>query len=117
MSFAVGGSMYPDHVIFLGTEIGVLTDGMSVAELVQTYRNKGLETPKMLVLPGKGVLLSGSLTQGGEAMARCLAEVVTRIPEREKIAYFSEDEEYELTHWEAEQYRQALDRKAAGKTA
>jgi rhamnose utilization protein RhaD (predicted bifunctional aldolase and dehydrogenase) len=117
MAFALGGSMYPDHVIFLGTEIGVLTDGMSVEELVRSYEAKGVDAPKMLLGPGKGVLLSGSLTQGGEAMARCLAEVVTRIPEGAKVAYLTDADEYELTHWEAEQYRQALDRKSAGLSA
>jgi hypothetical protein len=35
---------------------------------------------------------------------------VGRIPEEASVVYLSKDDEYELTHWEAEQYRQALDR-------
>lgn len=117
MGFALGGSMYPDHVIFLGTKIGVLDDDRSAIEFAQSYADKGEEAPKIILVPGVGVLLSGTLTKGGEAMARCLAEVVTRIPEGEKVSYLTAEQEYELTHWEAEQYRQALDRKAAGMTA
>lgn len=114
MAFALGGSLYPDHVIFLGAEIGVVAEGQSAAELAESYRSRAEQPPKMLLVPGKGVLLSRQLTPGGEAMARCLAEVVARIPEGEAIAYFSKDDEHELSNWEAEQYRQALDRKAAG---
>ncbi|MBB3464294.1 class II aldolase/adducin family protein [Rhizobium sp. BK377] len=107
---ALGGSLYPDHVIFLGTEIGVLSEGQSAADLEASSHREGREAPKMLIVPDKGVLLSSTLTAGGEVMARCLAEVVGRIPEEKSVVYLSNDDEYELTHWEAEQYRQALDR-------
>lgn len=112
---ALGGSLYPDHVIFLGTAIGVLEGGRTVADVLAEFGRRGLPAPKMLVVPGKGVLLAGELTQGGEAMARCLAEVVTRIPEGEAINYLDPEQERELSNWEAEQYRQALDRKAAAR--
>lgn len=115
--FALGGAMYPDHVIFLGTEIGTLKDGQTAADLEASRQAEGRDAPKMVIVPGKGVLLSTSLTAGGEVMARCLAEVVGRIPESEKVAYLTPGDEYELTHWEAEQYRQALDRKTAGQSA
>ncbi|TCL66326.1 class II aldolase/adducin family protein [Rhizobium sp. BK251] len=107
---ALGGSLYPDHVIFLGTEIGVLAEGQSAADLEAISCREGREAPKMLIVPDKGILLSGTLTAGGEVMVRCLAEVVSRIPEEKSVVYLSNDDEYELTHWEAEQYRQALDR-------
>jgi rhamnose utilization protein RhaD (predicted bifunctional aldolase and dehydrogenase) len=115
--FALGGSMYPDHVIFLGTEIGTLEDGQTAADLEALRRTEGREAPKVLIVRGKGVLLSNSLTAGGEVMARCLAEVAGRIIAGERVAYLTPDDEYELTHWEAEIYRQALDRKSAGQPA
>ncbi|YBV94292.1 class II aldolase/adducin family protein (plasmid) [Phyllobacteriaceae bacterium JZ32] len=113
MKIALSGSLYPDHVIFLGTSIGVLRDGQSIAELLDDFAGRHLPAPKMLIAPGRGVLVARELTPGGEAMARCLAEVVTRIPPDEAICYLDSAQEYELTHWEAEQYRQALDRRAA----
>jgi rhamnose utilization protein RhaD (predicted bifunctional aldolase and dehydrogenase) len=116
-AIALGGSLYPDHVIFLGTEIGVLQDGQSAADFQAALHNEGRDVPKMLIVPDKGVLLSSSLTAGGEVMARCLAEVVGRIPSESNVVYLSESDEYELTNWEAEQYRQALDRGSARQTA
>lgn len=113
MQVALGGSLYPDHVIFLGTSIGVLKDGQTVAELLAEFEAQNLPAPKMLLAAGKGVLLDAGLTPGGEAMARCLAEVVTRVPAGEAISYLTAAQEYELSNWEAEQYRQALDRKTA----
>jgi rhamnose utilization protein RhaD (predicted bifunctional aldolase and dehydrogenase) len=116
-AIALGGSLYPDHVIFLGTEIGVLQDGQSAADFQAALHNEGRDVPKMLIVPDKGVLLSSSLTAGGEVMARCLAEVVGRIPSESNVVYLSESDEYELTNWEAEQYRQALDRGSARQRA
>ncbi|MDI7864139.1 class II aldolase/adducin family protein [Rhizobiaceae bacterium n13] len=113
VALAAGGSLYPDHVIFLGTEIGVLADGETVNAYGDARRARDLPVPKMLLAPGRGVLLANELTAGGRMMARCLAEVVSRIPEGASVTYLTPEEEYELTHWEAEQYRQALDRKAS----
>ncbi|CAN7543758.1 class II aldolase [Agrobacterium tumefaciens] len=113
VTIATAGSLYPDHIIFLGTEIGVLAESETVAIYVGQRRLRGLAVPKMLLAPGQGVLLSNALTNGGRVMARCLAEVVSRIPEGAPVVYLDSAQEHELTHWEAEQYRQALDRKAS----
>ncbi|RCS21795.1 class II aldolase [Phyllobacterium salinisoli] len=113
LKVATGGSLYPDHVIFLGTKIGIVPDGQSIADVLGDYAQRNEPLPKMLIVPGKGVLLSETLTPGGAVMARCLADVVTRVPADARIAYITEAGEYELIHWEAEQYRQALDRKSA----
>jgi len=115
-AIASGGSLYPDHVIFLGTKVGILPDGQSAATYEASHAAED-DAPKMLIVPGKGILLSSTLTPGGEVMARCLAEVVARIPDGRDVHYLSTDEEHELTHWEAEQYRQALDRDVARQSA
>lgn len=113
LAIATGGSLYPDHVVFLGTEIGILAQGQRVTEYVAARHAQDRPVPKMLLVPGQGVLLANELTAGGRVMARCLAEVVARIPEGASLVYLDADQEHELTHWEAEQYRQALDRKAS----
>jgi len=113
VAIATAGSLYPDHIIFLGTEIGLLADGETAAAFAAQRRLRGLAVPKMLLAPGHGVLLSNELTDGGRVMARCLAEVVSRIPEGAPVVYLDSQQEHELTHWEAEQYRQVLDRKAS----
>jgi rhamnose utilization protein RhaD (predicted bifunctional aldolase and dehydrogenase) len=114
LEFALGGSLYPDHVIFLGSTVGLIKRGQSVTEFIERCKTEGREPPKLLAVAGKGMLVSKELTPGGLAMARCLAEVVARIPAGEAIEYLTSEDVYELTHWEAEQYRQALDRKASG---
>jgi rhamnose utilization protein RhaD (predicted bifunctional aldolase and dehydrogenase) len=110
---ATAGSMYPDHVIFLGTKIGVLEDGRALPAYLDSFAARGETVPKMIIVPEQGILLSTDLTPGGQVMARCLAEVVARIPETARVVYLNEDDEYELVNWEAEQYRQALDRGTA----
>jgi rhamnose utilization protein RhaD (predicted bifunctional aldolase and dehydrogenase) len=106
LAMAMGGSLYPDHVIFLGTKLGTLDDSGNLA-LSETG-----EPAKLVVIAGKGVLVRSDLTPGGHAMVRCLAEVITRIPAGKGHNYLSAEQEYELTHWEAEKYRQSLDRQA-----
>ncbi|AGB75015.1 MULTISPECIES: class II aldolase/adducin family protein [Rhizobium] len=110
---ATGGSMYPDHVIFLGTKIGLLEAGQLLQAYLESFDGTEGGAPKMIIVPGSGVLVSNALTPGGQVMVRCLAEVVSRIPDGADVVYLSQADEYELTNWEAEQYRQALDRGAA----
>ena len=98
---ATGGPMYPDHVIFLGSSTGVLREGMRPAGLSG-------DLPKIVVAPGKGVLLHESVDRGGALMARCLAEVAARLPQGAPIRRLDADEIHALTHWEAEKYRQTL---------
>jgi rhamnose utilization protein RhaD (predicted bifunctional aldolase and dehydrogenase) len=113
LGVALGGSLYPDHVIFLGEKIGVLAEGQALSDLLAAARRAGEALPKLIVAPGRGVLLSKSLTPGGETMARCLAEVVTRVPPGASIVYLTHEQEHILSNWEAEQYRQTLDQNAA----
>lgn len=105
-AMAQGGSPYPDHVIFLGTEVGMLNDNGVLSGTTSGER------PKLLLAPSRGVLVRDDLTPGGHAMVRCLAEVLMRVAPGKTLNYLSPEQEYELTHWEAEQYRQTLDRQA-----
>ncbi len=111
MRIAEGGPLYPDHVIFLGETLGHLSESASRSDLLAIAED--IQTaPKLIVVPGKGVLLSRDLSEGGIAMAQCLGEVTTRIDASARTTYLNDDDIYALTHWEAEQYRQKLDRQA-----
>lgn len=111
IQIANGGSLYPDHVIFLGTKIGLLAAGQTVNDLTSDFTRRGEQPPKLIIAPGMGVILQRDLTTGGEAMARCLGEVVSRIPDDEPIVYLTKADEHALSGWEAEKYRQSLDRR------
>jgi rhamnose utilization protein RhaD (predicted bifunctional aldolase and dehydrogenase) len=105
-AIAAGGSLYPDHVIFLSDRIDILQPGESLA----AYEARVSDPTPLLIVPGAGVLLRRDIASpGAEAMARCLAEVTSRIEQGAPVHYLGDDEVYALTHWEAEAYRQGLD--------
>ncbi len=100
LSFAVAqtGSLYPDHVIFLGP--GVVT----------TLPRPSDRPAAMVVAPNVGVLLRRDASPGAAALARCLADVTARLHPSEPLSVLTAAQERELLGWDAEQYRQGLDR-------
>jgi rhamnose utilization protein RhaD (predicted bifunctional aldolase and dehydrogenase) len=104
---AVGGSLYPDHVIFLGPAAVPLRPGVAPDEMAALAGRPSLP---MLLVEGAGVLMHESATAGAHALARCLADVTLRIDPQHRLRFFTRDEEDALVNWDAEKYRQALDR-------
>ena len=83
------GSLYPDHVVFLGPGlVGSLVDGGRLRAPPE-----GRRPPLMMALPGLGVVLHRSTSKNAEAMARCLADVAARIPEEAPIRVLTGAEE------------------------
>jgi len=107
-AIAAGGSLYPDHVIFLGAGSVIANESDTVASVLQ--RSELAEKPPTsIVFPSQGVLMHKTASASAMALARCLADVVTRIPLGEAIHYLTGDDDYELLNWDAEIYRQSLD--------
>ena len=103
-----GGSLYPDHVIFLGPGVVSAPDIAAGSTMRQPgWRD---EPPTLLSLPGTGVVLHRTAKPSAEMMALCLLDVAQRVPAGADLLRLSADDEYELTHWDAERYRQALDK-------
>jgi rhamnose utilization protein RhaD (predicted bifunctional aldolase and dehydrogenase) len=100
------GSLYPDHVVFLGP--GLMEGSADRGRLRAPPESR--RPPLMMALPGLGVVLHRSTSKNAEAMARCLADVVARIPEEAPIRVLTNTEEQELMNWEAEAYRQSIGR-------
>ncbi len=107
LRFATAGAFYPDHVIFLGERVGVAEDRAGLDRLAAEA-----EPPRLVLVPGRGVLQSRTLTPGGAAMVRCLAEVARRVPAEAPLVPLGPADLHALLNWEAEQYRQTLDRAA-----
>jgi rhamnose utilization protein RhaD (predicted bifunctional aldolase and dehydrogenase) len=100
------GSLYPDHVVFLGPGLAEASiDGGRLRAPPE-----GRRPPLMTALPSLGVVLHRSTSKNAEAMARCLADVAARIPEEAPIRLLTSAEEQELMNWEAEAYRQSIGR-------
>ena len=113
LSLAARGSLYPDHVIFLGAGNAIAGEGEDAQAVVARLGT----SPMSILFPGLGVLMRGDATPGADAMARCLSDVCARVPDGAEVRVLSDEEHDQLTNWDAERYRQELARAAARKRA
>jgi len=91
---ALAGSLYPDHVIFLGPAAST---------------SEQADDPRQLhVLDGRGVYLPADAGRSADALALCLSLVLARVPSDAKLFYLEPDDENALLDWEAEKYRQSV---------
>lgn len=100
-AIAARGTLYPDHLIFLGPAAGVLADREATG---------GRVAPQLWLVPGSGVLMERGLPRAAHAMARCLADVVLRLGDAPAVSYLTPDDEAALLGMEEEVYRQELAR-------
>jgi rhamnose utilization protein RhaD (predicted bifunctional aldolase and dehydrogenase) len=100
------GSLYPDHVVFLGPGLVTTEAGESAAEASRRY---GRAAVPLVVVPGAGVLLHEAATPGARALIRCLADVTCRLKSDDPVEPLSPEDEAQLLNWDAEKYRQSLD--------
>ncbi len=103
---ATGGTLYPDHVVFLGSGAGLLAER-------PPQPSGGPGSPKLWLLPGQGVLLERGLPKASEALARCLMEVALGLPSRDACRYLSPSDEAAVLGMEEEKYRQSLARRVS----
>lgn len=103
LKMALGATLYPDHLIFLGPgciELAVdATPDDALADGVPR---------KILLLPGLGTAVPKDATSADLALARCLGDVMARIEDGAALNRLTRDQEAELLNWDAEKYRQAL---------
>lgn len=92
LAVARAGSLYPDHVIFLGRGVPERID----------------DGAPLVLVPGAGALLRRDASPAVRAMARCIADVARRVPEGADLRALTADEETMLLGWEAEAYRKTL---------
>lgn len=114
---AGGGTLYPDHAIFLGAGSTVAGSGETAAGIAERARGEGREPPAMILFPGLGVLMRKDANAGAEALARCLADVTARVDEKATLRYLTDTETDQLVNWDAEKYRQELTRRMAAGAA
>jgi rhamnose utilization protein RhaD (predicted bifunctional aldolase and dehydrogenase) len=108
LALARKGTLYPDHIVFLGAGIAV-TEGSEAPQLAaQRIGLTGRPEPKLIVVPGEGVLLPKDAAPAIHAMARCLADVAVRLAPDDPIRTLTREDELALVNWDAEKYRQSL---------
>ncbi|TQV83075.1 class II aldolase/adducin family protein [Denitrobaculum tricleocarpae] len=102
---ASGGSLYPDHVIFLGSGATALAPGETPKQMLAGRE----QAPAILLIPDAGTLLHESVSESGEELARCLAHVTSRIAAETPVRYLTAEQDDELLNWDAEKYRKQLE--------
>ena len=106
LAVATGGSLYPDHVIFLGR-------GLRMSKASDEMPS-GPDAPAILAVPGAGMLVRRDATAGARALLGALAEVTARLRSSDPIRVLTAADEDALLDWEAEAFRAKLDRQGTG---
>ena len=94
------GVLMPDQAIFLGN--GFCFDPEQISQ-----------QPAVLIVEGAGVLLRADLSKGAVEMVGCVAELLRRLPGNAPLVPLRAGDVDQLLNWEAEIYRQSLDRKSS----
>jgi rhamnose utilization protein RhaD (predicted bifunctional aldolase and dehydrogenase) len=110
LAIARRGTLYPDHVVFLGP--GIVEMHRDARE--NAMRRAGMP-PMMLVVPDAGVLIHETALRGADELARALADVTGRIDPGAAINVLTGEQEQELIAWDAELYRQKIARESGGR--
>ena len=113
-AIAAGGSLYPDHAVFLGAGSVIASASETAASIEAEAKENPAQPPVSILFPGAGVLMRADADRGAEAMAVCLADVASRIEPGAPIRYLTSAENAELLNWDAEKYRQELNRSKPG---
>jgi rhamnose utilization protein RhaD (predicted bifunctional aldolase and dehydrogenase) len=108
LAVARKGTLYPDHIVFLGAGIAVVEDGEAPGLAARRTGLAGRPEPKLIAVPGEGVLLPRDAAPAIHAMARCLADVAVRLAADDPIRVLTREDELALVNWDAEKYRQSL---------
>jgi rhamnose utilization protein RhaD (predicted bifunctional aldolase and dehydrogenase) len=109
LALAASGSFWPDHVIFLGRALAQTRKEERAADAAAR-----LGAPPLLVLPGLGAAIRSDASAGARALAACVGDVFARVAPDARLRAFTPGEEDALMNWDAEKYRQSLDRGAFG---
>lgn len=108
VAVAEGGSLYPDHVIFLGEATAVMPDKASLTDFAETIQQQRGKLPLSIVVPKRGVVMHQDANASQHALARCLSDVCLRVPAGASINYLNAEDNHQLLNWEAEAYRQSI---------
>jgi len=107
---AAGGTLYPDHCVYLGHSLAGLHPGESPDHAAERYAARWGRRPPAIGCPEAGLLVSPELSRAGREMLVCLARVTRRIASSDEVHYLAYDDVARLMNWDAEHYRQSVAR-------
>lgn len=94
-------ALYPDHVVFLGTEPVILDAFTQPGDL----EHISLAKPPFMFVIGHGVYESNDVTLAQKSQLRCYYDVVIRQPTDDPLTTLSQKQVFELVSWESEKHR------------
>ncbi len=94
-------ALYPDHVVFLGTEPVILDAFTQPGDL----EHISLAKPPFIFVIGHGVYESNDVTLAQKSQLRCYYDVVIRQPTDDPLTTLSQKQVFELVSWESEKHR------------
>ena len=112
LAMARGGALYPDHVIFLGPGVLIAHPGESPAAAVARAEAASPDH-KLALLPGLGAAIPQDASPSTCALTTALGDVLARVDPGATLTRLTTEQELELLNWDAEKYRQALERARA----
>jgi rhamnose utilization protein RhaD (predicted bifunctional aldolase and dehydrogenase) len=108
LRLVTSGSLYPDHVIFLGPALPTLGRGETLIAKAAHAALSGRPALVAILVPGKGAVIRNDANAAAHAMLSCLVLVASRLPLRAQVKYLPAQAEQALLNWDAERYRQQM---------
>ena len=105
IEIACSGSMYPDHVVFLGTKTVTAESNEEILRIVET---NSLTKLPLIIVPDYGIIIPRDASLEAEEMVLALSLIIDKIPKDSEINYLTKKEEVELINWQEEQYLMKL---------
>ena len=99
-------ALYPDHVVFLGSEANILRKNVTTAEIKKVASKR----PPFIFVLEDGVYENLSATPAQKAQIRCYHDVLARQASEVRLKKLSVAQIAELLNWDAEKYRQNLEK-------
>ena len=96
-------ALYPDHVVFLGSQANAYSTW-------ESFREKKVKTeqPELVFIQGKGVFVRPDFSKAKQAQLRCYFDVLSRQGRCQAIRALTDVQISELLNWDAEQFRMNL---------
>ena len=105
------GVVLPDFLIFLGPKFVVLNHNDNyLLDKLKKLSDVPLPFNSCVILANNGVLIRNDALKGTIEIAQSVYELMCRIPDTADLKYLNEKQTGELINWEAEHYRQKLNK-------
>jgi rhamnose utilization protein RhaD (predicted bifunctional aldolase and dehydrogenase) len=95
-------ALYPDHVVFLGTEAAIFDRNSDLSDLNDIVTAK----PPFVFSIGNCVFERQQVTPAQKVQLRCYYDVISRQVTFKNLATLNKGQVFEILNWDAEKYRQ-----------